>query len=236
MTRKYEPQPGADNVLFKIGCDVARGVFHSRLDGCKDEPRRAAAAPHPYRLPSVNIKQPVIWGSTCEGPDGIALSFGGEDAGCRRWAWRTRGFASMENGSTCLSRYATDPRARGLASNPDASRSEKDLLAQARTLYFSGLTKAHSNSSELRRLADQDRRYPIGVRPRALVMSNRSVSRGWQDRIDLMGFANSESKINRSQKLLEAVESPKLSLEIREVQVDLERSPTWRPPNRRRGA
>ena len=35
--------------------------------------------PHPYRLPSVSIKQPVIWGSTCEVPDGPSLAFGGED-------------------------------------------------------------------------------------------------------------------------------------------------------------
>src|SRR5579863_1502554 len=35
--------------------------------------------PHPYRLHGVDIRQQVIWGSTCEAPDGTALSFGGED-------------------------------------------------------------------------------------------------------------------------------------------------------------
>ena len=33
----------------------------------------------PYRLPAVDIKQPVIRGSTCEAPDGVALSYAGDD-------------------------------------------------------------------------------------------------------------------------------------------------------------
>src|SRR5579862_2454789 len=35
--------------------------------------------PHPYRLSYIEIKSRVLWGSTCEAPDGTALSFGGED-------------------------------------------------------------------------------------------------------------------------------------------------------------
>ena len=33
----------------------------------------------PYRLPGVDLKQPIIWGSTCQGPDGVTLGFGGQD-------------------------------------------------------------------------------------------------------------------------------------------------------------
>jgi len=33
----------------------------------------------PYRLPDVNIKSRVIWGSTFHGPEGVSLSFGGQD-------------------------------------------------------------------------------------------------------------------------------------------------------------
>src|SRR5262245_44296604 len=33
----------------------------------------------PYRLPAVDLKQRVIWGSVAEAPDGFALSFGGQD-------------------------------------------------------------------------------------------------------------------------------------------------------------
>ena len=33
----------------------------------------------PYRLPDVDIKSRVIWGSTCDGPEGSGLAFGGQD-------------------------------------------------------------------------------------------------------------------------------------------------------------
>lgn len=33
----------------------------------------------PYRLPSVSIKQPLIWGATATSPDGYMLAFGGQD-------------------------------------------------------------------------------------------------------------------------------------------------------------
>ena len=42
----------------------------------------ALAAPprkRPYRLPDVDIKQRVIWGASCDGPDGTGLAFGGQD-------------------------------------------------------------------------------------------------------------------------------------------------------------
>ena len=32
-----------------------------------------------YRIPDVNLKEQILWGSTCEGPDGFWLAFGGED-------------------------------------------------------------------------------------------------------------------------------------------------------------
>jgi hypothetical protein len=35
--------------------------------------------PKPYRLPSTDLKQRVIWGSICEVPDGPSLAFGGQD-------------------------------------------------------------------------------------------------------------------------------------------------------------
>ncbi len=35
--------------------------------------------PRPIRLKAVSLKQPIIWGSECAGPDGFALAFGGQD-------------------------------------------------------------------------------------------------------------------------------------------------------------
>ena len=39
----------------------------------------AQKKPKAYRLPPVDLKQQVIWGATCDGPDGTGLAFGGED-------------------------------------------------------------------------------------------------------------------------------------------------------------
>jgi len=33
----------------------------------------------PYRLPPADLKARILWGSVCEGPDGTALAFGGQD-------------------------------------------------------------------------------------------------------------------------------------------------------------
>ena len=38
-----------------------------------------APGPHPYRLASIDIKERVVWGSSAEAPDGVAISFGGQD-------------------------------------------------------------------------------------------------------------------------------------------------------------
>ena len=39
----------------------------------------APARKRPYRLPDTDLKQRVIWGAVCEGPDGTGLAFGGQD-------------------------------------------------------------------------------------------------------------------------------------------------------------
>lgn len=33
----------------------------------------------PFKIPPANLKEQIIWGSTCEGPDGFVLAFGGQD-------------------------------------------------------------------------------------------------------------------------------------------------------------
>jgi hypothetical protein len=39
----------------------------------------ALAQQKPFKIPSANLKEQIIWGSTCEGPDGFVLGFGGQD-------------------------------------------------------------------------------------------------------------------------------------------------------------
>ena len=39
----------------------------------------ASAQQKPFNIPSADLKEPIIWGSTCEGGDGFVLGFGGQD-------------------------------------------------------------------------------------------------------------------------------------------------------------
>lgn len=39
----------------------------------------AFAQQKPYKIPPANLKDQIIWGSTCESPDGLVLGFGGQD-------------------------------------------------------------------------------------------------------------------------------------------------------------
>lgn len=48
-------------------------IFLLTLRATAAEPKR------PYRLPSVDIQQRILWGATCALPDGVGLAFGGED-------------------------------------------------------------------------------------------------------------------------------------------------------------
>jgi len=43
-----------------------------------------------YRLPSVDIKQPIIWSTQCDGPEGAGLAFGGQDQESETGASLTR--------------------------------------------------------------------------------------------------------------------------------------------------
>lgn len=43
------------------------------------EKPKPKAKPRSYRLPGVSLKEQVIWGATCELPDGTGLAFGGQD-------------------------------------------------------------------------------------------------------------------------------------------------------------
>ena len=39
----------------------------------------AQQKPKAYNLPATDLKQQVIWGATCDGPNGTGLAFGGQD-------------------------------------------------------------------------------------------------------------------------------------------------------------
>ena len=99
----------------------------------------APAGKRPYRLPDTDLKQRVIWGAVCEGPDGTGLAFGGQDQEADDGRPHTR---IKANGRwTCIRddlRAATPLQEFG-----ERAWSMRNLLkrsaASARAIWFKGL-------------------------------------------------------------------------------------------------
>jgi hypothetical protein len=99
----------------------------------------AAGQGRSFRLPDVDIKQRIIWGSTCEGPDGIGLAFGGQDQEADRGQPPTRIRVDgkwQEIGDELRTKNPLQPlcdEATALA------RRQKEALARARHTHLEGL-------------------------------------------------------------------------------------------------
>jgi hypothetical protein len=99
----------------------------------------AAGQGRSYRLPDVDIKQRIIWGSGGEGPDGIGLAFGGQDQEADRGQPPTRIRVDgkwQEIGDELRTKNPLQPlcdEATALA------RRQKDVLARTRHIYLDGL-------------------------------------------------------------------------------------------------
>jgi hypothetical protein len=103
------------------------------------------------RLPTTDLKQQVIWGATCEVPDGPSLSFGGQDQKAADGASRTR--IKVDGAWTPIHEELR-------AADPDQARRDeawkrrdavKAELARKRTAWFEGKGEA----AELRRLHEE---------------------------------------------------------------------------------
>ncbi len=102
----------------------------------------ATKEPRPYRLRATDIKQRVIWGAECRGPDGTALAFGGQDQDAPDGRPHTR---ILEGGA--WKDIHEELRARNplqkFHSRAWSLRCQaKDILAAVRRLYFEGLPAA----------------------------------------------------------------------------------------------
>jgi hypothetical protein len=117
-------------------------VAFALLASSRSLPTSAAAAEpkaHPYRLPSTDVKQRVIWGSLSEAPDGSALSFGGEDQQSDDGQSHTR----LRVDGQWLELYGELAKANPLQTfHEDAWEmvdGQKHTLAVARSLFLEGL-------------------------------------------------------------------------------------------------
>ena len=102
----------------------------------------ALAGQKHYRLPSVDLKQQVLWGSECEAPDGYGLAFGGEDQQADDGRPHTR----IKTGGAWKAIGADLRRGNPLQALHDRlwslRNSQKTAAARARAIYFRGLPAA----------------------------------------------------------------------------------------------
>jgi hypothetical protein len=93
-----------------------------------------------YNLPAVDLKQQIIWGATCDGPDGTGLAFGGQDQKSDDGIGHTRIKVNGEwkaihedlRKSNPLQKYHEECRTIG--------RQFQDVTARIRALYLDGRT------------------------------------------------------------------------------------------------
>jgi hypothetical protein len=101
-----------------------------------------AAQPRSYRLPAVDLKQRVIWGATCAGPDGMELAFGGEDQQADDGRPHTRLKVDGEWKAIYQELRTRNPLQKYHEQCEALGKLQKDTTARARLLYFKGLPAA----------------------------------------------------------------------------------------------
>jgi len=130
-------------LLGELGAVVVLGLSLISAQG--------GARKKPYRLPSVDIKQRVLWGAECPEPEGEGIAFGGQDQESADGRPHTRLLVDgqWQPIGEQLRRANALQRFHGLAWK---LRDEtKDVRAKARFLYFQGL----SRSDEAQRLKEE---------------------------------------------------------------------------------
>jgi hypothetical protein len=109
----------------------------------------AQAQEKKYRLPSTDLKQRVLWGSTLEVPDGPSLAFGGQDQKSDDGNPHTRIKVNGEWKAIHEELRANNP----LQKFHDRCRAlrdlQKNLLSKARTRFFEGDTADGEGENEI---------------------------------------------------------------------------------------
>eukprot|EP00913_Durusdinium_trenchii_P008945 g8411.t1 len=98
----------------------------------------SSAAERPYRLGSVDLKQRVIWGEECRGPNGTGLAFGGQDQQADDGRPHTRILVDGKWQAIHQELRAKNRLQAGHSALWSASSFVKDQLAMCRRRYFQG--------------------------------------------------------------------------------------------------
>ena len=106
----------------------------------------ASAGEKAFRLPDTDLKQPIIWGAECEGPDGGGLAFGGQDQRADDGRPHTR----VREGGAWKAIHDELRAANPLQKFHDRAWAlrtrQKNAAARARALYFQGLPPAEGKA------------------------------------------------------------------------------------------
>lgn len=110
----------------------------------------ASAQPKPYRLPSVDLKQRVIWGSEATTPEGLKLLFGGLDQDAVDGTARTR-IVMKEGEELSLKHDAQHASRVAQRKKLQAEHSKADeTLAKDRSSYLSGSVTTGRSAEQIR--------------------------------------------------------------------------------------
>jgi hypothetical protein len=93
-----------------------------------------------HRLPAVDLKERIIWGTTCEGPDGLALAFGGQDQQADDGRPHTRLRVKGEWQTIHADLRSRHPLQKSADRCLALGKGQKETTARARHLYLEGLT------------------------------------------------------------------------------------------------
>lgn len=120
--------------------------------------RQAHAQQKSYRLPGVDLKERIIWGATCEGPDGTGLSFGGQDQVADDGQPHTRIRVQGQWQAIHEELRSRNPLQKYANQCQTLAKRQKDGGARVRHLYLEGLPpeiEAKRVNAEVRPFQDQ---------------------------------------------------------------------------------
>jgi len=115
------------------------------------------AAERAYRLPSVDLKQQVIWGSSCDSPDGAGLAFGGQHQRSDDGLSHTRIKQDGQWQAIHEQLRAHNPWQALCDRTRAVSARQKKAAAGSRSIYFQGLPPDEQSRLVERELAPLQR-------------------------------------------------------------------------------
>jgi hypothetical protein len=98
-----------------------------------------AQKPKAYNLPATDLKQQIIWGATCDGPNGTGLAFGGQDQKSDDGVGHTRIKVDGKWVDISEELRRNNPLQKLADRCKVLARRQKDIHARARFIYFQGL-------------------------------------------------------------------------------------------------